>query len=107
VAIVIKCDNPNCTAHYEVSSFLGGHTFTCNHCGSRVTIRDLCHIGSQPQNIKPTLHLRRVKTPMLDKILAEQEGFPIIRQVLTFAADHWVMILFVMVFGCLLVMGNR
>ena len=41
MATVVKCDNPNCNAHYEVSSFLGGHTFTCNKCGSRVTVRDL------------------------------------------------------------------
>ena len=43
MATVVKCDNPECDAHYEVSSFLGGHTFTCNQCGSRVTIRDLSY----------------------------------------------------------------
>jgi hypothetical protein len=41
MATTVKCDNPRCDAVYEVSSVLGGHTFTCNKCGSRVTIRDL------------------------------------------------------------------
>lgn len=50
MATTVKCDSPQCSARYEVSSFLGGHTFTRNQCGSRVTIRDLSN--SQP---RPTL----------------------------------------------------
>jgi hypothetical protein len=53
MATVVKCDNPKCSAHYEVSSFLGGHTFTCNRCGSRVTIRDLSY-SSAPSSLPPS-----------------------------------------------------
>jgi hypothetical protein len=41
VATTVKCDNPRCDALYEASSFLGGHTFRCEKCGWRVTIRDI------------------------------------------------------------------
>ena len=46
MATVVKCDNIQCDALFEVDSFLGGHTFTCNQCGSRVTIRDLSYIAT-------------------------------------------------------------
>lgn len=53
MATWVKCDNPRCTAEYEMSSFLGGHTFTCNQCGSRVTIRDLSY--EQPRQAQPRI----------------------------------------------------
>jgi hypothetical protein len=59
MATTVPCDNPNCAALYEVSSFLGGHTFTCNKCGSRVTIRDLSY--TQPRQAQSTA-VRRDRT---------------------------------------------
>jgi len=104
---VVRCDNPKCTAVYNVSAFLGGHTFTCNQCGSRVTIRDLSFIGSQSRVVKPRHQPPlRVKTPMLDKVLAEQGWMRLPRQLLKVATEYWVMLLFVAVFGSLLVMGH-
>jgi len=79
VATTVKCDNPRCTALYEVSSFLGGHTFTCNKCGSRVTIRDLSFIGGPNQAETVTLQSPRL-------------------QLFKFVADNWQLVLFVAVF---------
>jgi len=71
VATTVKCDNPRCTALYEVSSFLGGHTFTCNKCGSRVTIRDLSFIGGPAQNPGPQreLHTSRRTYSVTDWVI--------------------------------------
>jgi len=79
MATVVPCDNPRCTALYEVSSFLGGHTFTCNKCGSKVTVRDLSFIGS-PTPVETV----RLQSPR--------------SQLLKFVADNWQLILFVAVF---------
>lgn len=54
----VECDNPKCNALYEVPNFLGGHTFTCNRCGSRVTIRDVS-IGIRPAKALPSYRSRR------------------------------------------------
>lgn len=43
---------------------------------------------------------------MLDKVLAEQGWMRLPRQLLKVATEYWVMLLFVAVFGSLLVMGH-
>jgi len=102
---VVRCDNPRCTATYDVPSNLGGHTFTCNQCGSKVTVRDMSFVGSQPPKPTPKHHSAlRAKTPLLDKIVADHERVPVHRQILKFAADYWLMILFVAVVGGLFAM---
>jgi hypothetical protein len=77
VATTVKCDNPRCTALYEVSSFLGGHTFTCNKCGSRVTIRDLSFIGGPAQGSVGS-HAPEPGQPSFGELVA----------------DNWIVILF-------------
>jgi len=112
MATVVKCDNPRCTATYEASSFLGGHTFTCNHCGSRVTIRDLSFIGSQSRSVRP--QPRQRQSPLfgndgrlLESIVA---GHSRHRRLLKAIADHWPPVLFAAVFvavALLLFTGHR
>lgn len=103
----VKCDNPKCAAIYDVPSYLGGHTFTCNQCGSKVTVRDLSFIGSQPLNFKAKLHpSRRVKTPLLNKMLAKQEWLPTSRRLVKVIANYWLIVLFVAVFGTLLAISH-
>jgi hypothetical protein len=88
VATTVRCDNPRCTALYEVSSFLGGHTFTCNRCGSRVTIRDLSFIGAQAQESA------RSRPSDLESASWWESAIDSPRQ---FAADNWAAILFFVV----------
>jgi hypothetical protein len=74
----VKCDNPRCNAWYEVSNMLGGHTFTCNKCGSKVTIRDL---RTQPSPVPVRAHRASSRTdggkpsstPLLDDMVAAKD----------------------------------
>jgi hypothetical protein len=73
----VICDNPRCNASYEVDNKLGGHTFTCSRCGSRVTIRDL---RAQPDTSNVVARSARSlerwskpsSTPLLDQIIHAQ-----------------------------------
>ncbi len=88
MATTVKCDNPRCTALYEVSSFLGGHTFTCNRCESRVTIRDLSFIGAQAQE-----SARSSRSDLESASWWESA----IDSPWQFASDNWLVILFLIV----------
>src|ERR1035438_3399565 len=71
----VKCDNPRCSALYEVSNLLGGHTFTCNRCGSKVTVRDVStgvNNGRETKGWSPFRKSRKALsgTPLLDAIVS-------------------------------------
>ena len=71
----VKCDNPKCNALYEISNLLGGHTFTCNKCGGKVTVRDVS-TSAKPARaaVRWALFTKRERrsssTPLLDAIVA-------------------------------------
>jgi len=72
---MVKCDNPRCNALYEVSNQLGGHTFTCNRCGSKVTVRDVSTGAKTSGKIKGWSLFRKSRktpssTPLLDAIVS-------------------------------------
>jgi len=74
----VKCDNPRCNAQFEVPNLLGGHTFTCNRCGSRVTIRDLS-TSTRPEGVRRRFALpkwrrrRPSNTPLLDSVVSAHD----------------------------------
>jgi hypothetical protein len=85
-ATTVRCDNPKCNALYEISNMLGGHTFTCNRCGSKVTIRDL---SFQPASSKPRASFkwnwpRPSDTPILDSIVSGNQRRSMFAKVLLF-----------------------
>jgi len=72
------CDNPRCNAIYEVPNLLGGHTFTCNRCGSKVTIRGLSPAATRPMLIPRWILTKKngtrpSGTPLLDSIISAHE----------------------------------
>lgn len=78
----VRCDNPKCNALYEVPNLLGGHTFTCKKCGSRVTIRDVSVWQERPRGslFRGLFKWRQRKisnTPLVDKIVAASDRRPI------------------------------
>jgi hypothetical protein len=82
----VKCDNPKCNALYEISNLLGGHTFTCNQCGSKVTVRDIS-TGAKRDRVGHRFvpfwkwRTKPSSTPLLDAIVSANQRSPISRRV--------------------------
>ena len=73
-----RCDNPRCNAIYEVPNLLGGHTFTCNRCGSKVTIRGHSTAATPPKLIPHWILAKKSGsrpsgTTLLDSIVSVHE----------------------------------